>query len=164
MTSLDELTVESPVGFLRLTVADDKLISLSFSAAKGKEKKTKPRSKILKECENQLKKYFSGGLKDFDLPLQLDGTDFRVKVWNQLLKIPYGETISYLELARELGDEKCIRAAASSNGKNPVAIIVPCHRVIGSNKKLVGYGGGLWRKDWLLKHEKKVSGKYLELF
>jgi methylated-DNA-[protein]-cysteine S-methyltransferase len=101
----------------------------------------------------QLEEYFSGSRKEFDIPLDLQGTDFQKKVWTELLKIPYGTTISYKELAIRLGDLKCIRAAGTANGANPVSIIVPCHRVIGSDASLVGYGGGLWRKKWLLEHE-----------
>ena len=87
------------------------------------------------------------------------GTGFQQRVWNELLKIPYGKTISYRELAIRLGDEKCIRAAASANGQNNIAIAVPCHRVIGTDGSLTGYAGGLWRKKWLLDHEAKYSGR-----
>ena len=98
----------------------------------------------------QLKEYFSGERKHFDLPLEIEGTEFQKRVWNELLKIPYGRTISYKELAVRLGDEKVIRAAASANGANPLPIVIPCHRVIGSNGSLIGYGGGLEIKEKLL--------------
>jgi len=101
----------------------------------------------------QLQAYFSGNLKDFDLKLNPQGTDFQKKVWKKLIEIPYGTTTSYLKLSRELGDEKAIRAVASANGKNPLWIIVPCHRVIGSDGSLTGYAGGLHRKKWLLELE-----------
>jgi methylated-DNA-[protein]-cysteine S-methyltransferase len=97
--------------------------------------------------------YFNGNRKTFDLPLDLQGTDFQKKVWLELQKIPFGKTISYKELSLRLGDIKAIRAVAAANGANPVSIIVPCHRVIGSNGSLTGYAGGLWRKQWLLDHE-----------
>lgn len=96
------------------------------------------------------------------MPLQPNGTAFQRHVWDELLKIPYGKTTSYLKLARELGDEKSIRAAASANGKNPIAIIIPCHRVIGFNGEMVGYAGGVKRKEWLLAHEK--GEEQLDLF
>jgi len=110
----------------------------------------------------QLGEYFDGTRNQFEFPFLQKGTDFQQRVWNQLLEIECGQTQSYLELARKLGDEKCIRAAASANGKNNLAIVVPCHRVIGSGGKLVGYAGGLWRKQWLLEHEAKMAGKSIQ--
>ncbi len=101
----------------------------------------------------QLQEYFEGKRTDFDLQLNPIGTDFQKKVWNELRKIPYGHTTSYLELSRKMGDEKAIRAVAAANGKNPLWIIVPCHRVIGSDGSLTGYAGGLQRKKWLLDFE-----------
>lgn len=110
-----------------------------------------PRS--LPFLKRQLEAYFSGNLRDFNIPLHAEGTDFQRRVWKELLRIPYGQAISYLELARRLGDEKCIRAAARANGANPIAILIPCHRVIGSDGSLVGYGGGLDMKEFLLRLE-----------
>jgi methylated-DNA-[protein]-cysteine S-methyltransferase len=101
----------------------------------------------------QLEAYFSGNLRDFNIPTHIEGTEFQRRVWKELVKIPYGQAISYLELARRLGDEKCIRAAARANGANPIAILIPCHRVIGSDGSLVGYGGGLDMKEFLLRLE-----------
>ena len=95
----------------------------------------------------------------FDVPMNLEGTDFQKRVWAELTRIPYGDTITYLELARRLGDEKCIRAAGTANGKNPIPVIVPCHHVIGTSGKLVGYSGELWRKEWLLRHEAQYAPK-----
>lgn len=132
---------------------------------KNDTRKDKPgATDLIKEAEKQLLEYFENKRTNFDLPLQFEGTEFQKRVWAELKKINFGETISYLELARQLGDEKCIRAAASANGKNPFAIVIPCHRVIGSNGKLTGYAGGLWRKQWLLEHESKASGTYNKLF
>ncbi len=111
---------------------------------------------LLIQCVEQLIQYFQGQRRIFELPVYQHGTEFQEKVWSELIGIKYGRTISYLELARRLGDTKVIRAAASANGKNNVAILVPCHRVIGSKNDLVGYAGGLWRKKWLLQHEAKV--------
>jgi methylated-DNA-[protein]-cysteine S-methyltransferase len=116
-------------------------------------------------CEAQLQDYFAGQLKAFDVSLTPQGTEFQLKVWAELLKIPFGETRTYLQMARQLGDEKCIRAAAAANGKNPLWIIAPCHRVIGSDGSLTGYAGGLWRKKWLLDHERQIAtGSTWQLF
>ncbi|WP_375326008.1 methylated-DNA--[protein]-cysteine S-methyltransferase [Flagellimonas sp. GZD32] len=108
---------------------------------------------VLKDAVTQFQEYFEGDRINFDLKLNPEGTDFQKKVWNALLKIPFGKTISYLELSKQLGDVKAIRAVASANGKNPLWIVVPCHRVIGTNGDLTGYAGGLHRKKWLLEHE-----------
>ena len=108
----------------------------------------------LKECFRQLDEYFKGKRRKFAVDLLLQGTDFQKTVWRQLEKIPYGKTASYREIAVTIGKPNAYRAVGNANGKNPLAIIIPCHRVIGSNGDLVGYGGGLWRKEWLLKHER----------
>ncbi|WP_280517384.1 methylated-DNA--[protein]-cysteine S-methyltransferase [Niastella yeongjuensis] len=112
----------------------------------------------------QLIEYFHGARRFFELPISQEGTTFQQKVWAELMNIPYGKTISYLELSHRLGDPKVIRAAAAANGKNNVAIIVPCHRVIGSNNQLVGYAGGLPRKKWLLQLENKIAHGVQTLF
>ena len=108
--------------------------------------------------------YFSGNFFDFNLPLNPVGTTFQKKVWNELLKIPFGETITYQELAINLGDQKLVRAVGTANGRNPIAIVIPCHRVIGAGNKLTGYAGGLERKLWLLNHEMKYSPLKQTLF
>lgn len=114
---------------------------------------------------SQLQAYFHGTLTAFDLPLAPLGTDFQRSVWNLLLSIPFGETRSYMDLAQSLRNEKAIRAVGAANGKNPIAIIVPCHRVIGSDGSMTGYAGGIHRKKWLLEHEKNIRfGKTLTLF
>jgi methylated-DNA-[protein]-cysteine S-methyltransferase len=107
----------------------------------------------LKDCVIQIEQYFKGTRKEFELKLNPKGTEFQKRVWNELIKIPFGKTISYLDLSKKLGDPKAIRAVASANGKNPIWIIIPCHRVIGSDGSLTGYAGGLNRKKWLLDHE-----------
>jgi methylated-DNA-[protein]-cysteine S-methyltransferase len=112
---------------------------------------------IIFKAQNQLSEYFRGERKVFDLMLFPQGTHFQRNVWDELLKVPYGVTRSYEDIARKLGDIKVIRAAASANGKNPLAIVVPCHRVIGKDGSLTGYSGGLWRKKWLLQLEQKDS-------
>jgi len=121
-------------------------------------------SEVMHQCTEELIEFFNGKRKTFDIPVYQEGTAFQQKVWNELVNIPFGKTISYLELARTLGDEKVIRAAAQTNSKNKIAIIVPCHRVIGSDKSLVGYAGGLWRKKWLLQHEFRIVHGIQTLF
>lgn len=112
---------------------------------------------ILKPIVIQLKEYLDGKRKKFDVKLDPEGTEFQKKVWQQLLTIPYGKTVSYQKMANDLGDPKVIRAAASANGKNPIAIVIPCHRVIGSDGSLTGYASGLHRKKWLLELESPVT-------
>ena len=108
---------------------------------------------ILKDCVQQLNEYFNGTRTTFNLKLNPQGSDFQKKVWKELLLVSYGKTRTYLEQSKQLGDVKAIRAVASANGKNPIWIIIPCHRIIGSNGSLTGYAGGIWRKKWLLEHE-----------
>ncbi|WP_431167117.1 methylated-DNA--[protein]-cysteine S-methyltransferase [Tenacibaculum halocynthiae] len=110
-------------------------------------------SKTLQNCAIQLDEFFKGERTKFDLKLNPQGTIFQQKVWKELLEIPFGKTRSYLQQTKQIGDVKAIRAVASANGKNPIWIIIPCHRVIGSDGSLTGYAGGVWRKKWLLKHE-----------
>ena len=128
---------------------------------KGRKKNLPP---MIIHCLEQLIQYFNGERKVFELPLNQPGTKFQQEVWSDLLTIPYGKTISYLDLAKMIGDIKATRAVANANGKNNIAIIVPCHRVIGSNRELVGYGGGLWRKKWLLELEAKHTYGIQTLF
>ncbi len=108
---------------------------------------------ILRDCVLQLTEYFNGSRSRFDLKLNPQGTDFQKKVWKELLNVPFGKTRTYSEQTKQLGDVKAIRAVASANGKNPIWIIIPCHRIIGSDGSLTGYAGGIWRKKWLLEHE-----------
>ncbi len=115
----------------------------------------------LKKAVTQLQEYFDGQRTTFDFILNPKGTEFQKRVWNELLKIPFGKTVSYLDIAKRLGDPKCIRAAATANGKNPLWIVIPCHRVIGTDGSLTGYAGGLWRKKWLLDHENPVKQQSL---
>ena len=110
---------------------------------------------LIKNTKQQLDEYFAGKRKKFDIPIKLEGTDFQIKVWKELLKIPYGETCTYLDIAKRIGNPKGSRAVGMANNKNKIMIIIPCHRVIGSNKKLVGYAGGLDVKEKLLKLEKE---------
>jgi methylated-DNA-[protein]-cysteine S-methyltransferase len=119
---------------------------------------------VLAACVQQLAEYFEGHRTVFELPLAPQGTPFQQKVWHLLLQIPYAKQVSYMDMAKKTGDVKAIRAAASANGKNPVGIIIPCHRVIGSNQSLTGYAGGLWRKNWLLQHEARFGRGVQTLF
>lgn len=121
-------------------------------------------NEVTQQCKQELQEYFEGKRQIFSVPLQFYGTSFQNKVWETLMRINYGSTLSYLALAKRLGNVKSIRAAASANSKNPIAIIVPCHRVIGSGGKLVGYAGGLWRKQKLLELEQQISGSYRTIF
>jgi methylated-DNA-[protein]-cysteine S-methyltransferase len=116
---------------------------------------------ILQDCVQQLDEYFNGTRKQFNLKLNPQGTDFQKRVWKELLLVPYGKTLTYLQQSKQLGDVKAIRAVASANGKNPIWIVIPCHRIIGSNGSLTGYAGGIWRKKWLLEHENPSTQKSL---
>lgn len=111
----------------------------------------------LKECIQQLDEYFRGVRKEFTVKLIIEGTEFRKKVWYKLLDIPYGETYSYMDIANAIGNKKAVRAVGGANHNNKISIIIPCHRVIGASGSLTGYGGGLWRKEWLLNHEHKFK-------
>lgn len=135
---------------------------ITFSDEKVNSSKRLP--PIVKEAALQLKEYFSAKRKVFSFPKQQLGTDFQQTVWMQLQSIPFGQTRSYLKIATQLGDPKSIRAVGNANGKNNLAIVIPCHRVIGESGKLVGYAGGLWRKKWLLDHENKIENGVQTLF
>jgi methylated-DNA-[protein]-cysteine S-methyltransferase len=126
-----------------------------------KKHKRDPQNSILKNTVKQLKEYFAGKRQQFELPISFQGTDFQIQAWQALCDIPYGETISYGEQAQRLGDKNKARAVGLANGMNPISIIVPCHRVIGSNGKLTGFGGGLSCKAWLLEHERRSLAKSL---
>ena len=119
---------------------------------------------LIIQCIEQLIQYFNGERRVFDFPIHQTGTPFQQETWSLLMTIPYGRTISYQQLAIKTGDPKATRAVANANGKNNIAIVVPCHRVIGSNRELIGYAGGLWRKKWLLEHEAKVAYGVQTLF
>lgn len=145
---------DSPVGILEICTTENELISVLYV---DERKKSSESPQILQEVIKQLDEYFTGSRKDFDIKFKLKGTEFQKKVWTALTDIPYGETVSYKNIATKIGNEKAVRAVGSANGKNIINIIVPCHRVIGANKSLTGYGGGLHRKSWLLKHEGSIE-------
>ena len=152
---------KSPLGLLRIGGTESYINEISFvdnldRAIDTHNELQGPVPPMIIQCIEQLIQYFQGQRRIFEFPVSQDGTAFQQKVWNELTSIPFGKTLSYLDMARRLGDPKSIRAAASANGRNNIAIVVPCHRVIGSKRDLVGYAGGLWRKKWLLDHETKI--------
>lgn len=149
---------QSPIDWLEIVCNDNALIALNFRSKK--ELPESPSELTMKVAEH-LAAYFKGELQTFSIPLVTAGTEFQQKVWNHLLDIPYGHTMSYAALARIYGDINAIRAVANANGKNQHAIIIPCHRVIGSDGSLTGYAGGLERKRWLLVHEARFTGQTL---
>lgn len=154
----------SPLGPVQIIEEHGFITSVSFENELIDQVQSSATIPILKNAIQQLDEYFKGIRTSFDLPLNLFGTSFQQKVWAALQNIPYGQTITYQHLALRLGNKKVIRAAASANGKNPLGIIVPCHRVVGIDGKLTGYAGGLHRKQWLLNHEASVSGNSSKLF
>jgi methylated-DNA-[protein]-cysteine S-methyltransferase len=141
---------DSPIGLIEIGAVSEGITSLFFVEERQADAST---NAICDEAVRQLTEYFEGSRQTFDLPVLLEGTDFQKQVWEGLKHIPFGQTISYGDLARSIGKPSAVRAVGAANGSNPVSIIVPCHRVIGNNGGLTGYGGGLPRKEWLLKHE-----------
>ncbi|MEY8347031.1 methylated-DNA--[protein]-cysteine S-methyltransferase [Bacillus cereus] len=140
---------ESEIGLLEITANDEGITSVLFV----EERKEQNTSKIVDQCLAELDEYFHQKRTEFTVPLSAAGTLFQKSVWDALYTIPYGVSASYLDIAEKVGNTKAVRAIGGANSRNPISIIVPCHRVIGKSGKLVGYAGGLWRKEWLLKHE-----------
>lgn len=162
---------QSPVGLLKIIVGAEFLNEILFMDNETGDihdennSETSAENPVLASAiKLQLDEYFLGKRKTFDIPIKQDGTVFQSLVWNELIKIPFGKTISYLQLSRQIGNVKSIRAVGAANGRNHLPIIVPCHRVIGSNGSLIGYAGGLWRKQWLLEHENKFGNGIHLLF
>jgi methylated-DNA-[protein]-cysteine S-methyltransferase len=150
--------IDSPVGPLLLAGDESGLREVRFVAGRMPQSPDldwQANPKPFQDAIRQLRAYFAGKLKEFDLPLILEGTNFQLSVWNRLREIPYGETVSYLDLAKKIGNPKAVRAVGLANGSNPIPIIIPCHRVIGSNGSLTGFGGGLPNKQKLLALESK---------
>jgi methylated-DNA-[protein]-cysteine S-methyltransferase len=149
----------SPIGTTKIVGNENGIQSISLL-----DQKIEPTLNVadcLQKCITQLDEYFKGDRTEFSLKLNPQGTEFQQKVWKELLTIPFNKTRTYLEQTKAIGDVKAIRAVASANGKNPIAIVIPCHRVIGSDGSLTGYAGGLWRKKWLLEHENPVKQQSL---
>jgi methylated-DNA-[protein]-cysteine S-methyltransferase len=147
----------TPVGIAKINAEDDFITSITITD-NDEVLVEEPASAVLKMAIHQLDEYFAGQRKVFDLPIKQSGTDFQQQVWQQLLNIDYGTTISYAQLSNQMKSPLAIRAIAAANGKNSLWIVVPCHRVIGTDGSLTGYAGGLWRKQWLLEHEATTIG------
>jgi AraC family transcriptional regulator of adaptative response/methylated-DNA-[protein]-cysteine methyltransferase len=169
------IKIETPLGVMIAGATDEGVCLLEFSDRKMLATEYKDLTRLLKTSledgenkhlkiiRNQLKEYFEGDRKEFSVPLITPGTEFQQAVWKELLNISYGSTRSYLEQAAALNKPESVRAVANANGMNRISIVIPCHRVIGSDGHLTGYGGGLKRKKWLLDHEKKYSGQAVDL-
>jgi methylated-DNA-[protein]-cysteine S-methyltransferase len=155
---METVYIKTPLG-IATVIGDDEGVSVISVSDKGEASEIIP--EILSDAVSQLNEYLQGRRNDFTFKLNPMGTDFQKKVWKGLLEIPYGETRTYMEQSKTLGNVKAIRAVASANGKNPLWIVVPCHRVIGTNGSLTGYAGGLWRKKWLLEHENPTNQQSL---
>lgn len=155
---METVFIQTPLGIAKIE-GDENGISIISVTQEGDLSSEIPKN--LKQTVTQLNEYFEGKRTAFTFKLNPKGTEFQQKVWQELLKIPFGKTMSYLDLSKKLGDVKAIRAVASANGKNPLWIVVPCHRVIGTDGSLTGYAGGLWRKKWLLDHENPLKQQSL---
>jgi len=156
---MEHCIINSPLGHIEI-VGDSKGIK-SIVILDSEAEETSNIPFVLSDCVNQLQEYFEGKRKDFYLTLNPQGTSFQKRVWNALRQIPYGKTISYMELSLSIGHTKAIRAVANANSKNPLWIVVPCHRVIGKDGSLTGYAGGLYRKQWLINHESPCTQQRL---
>jgi methylated-DNA-[protein]-cysteine S-methyltransferase len=142
--------IDSPLGLVEIAGTATAVTGLDFV---DKRRRGTASHSTVARAARQVAAYFEGRRHDFDVPLSFEGTDFQQRVWRQLQTVPYGHTASYQDIARGIGNPAAVRAVGAANGRNPIAIIVPCHRIIGKNGQLVGYGSGLWRKEWLLRHE-----------
>ena len=149
--------LQTPLGTLLIQGDQDGISVIKFIENQKEALEIDEIPSDLRDAVDQMKNYFDGTLNEFTIKLNPQGTEFQKRVWKQLAEIPFGKTTSYLQMAKNLGDAKVIRAAASANGKNPISIIIPCHRVIGSDNSMTGYAGGIWRKKWLLAHESPVT-------
>ena len=161
MAKIHKLDYESPIGVIEIIGTNEAISSILFSEedkmVNFSQDETPP---VLTECYTQLDEYFKGDRRDFSFSYQFEGTDFQKTVWKALIDIPYAEIGSYKDIAVSIGNDKAIRAVGSANGKNKLSIVIPCHRIIGSNGKLTGYAGGLWRKEWLLQHERTCKKEH----
>lgn len=155
---MNKLDYKSPIGIVEIVGTEEVVSSIMF--IEGDEVSNPVNSEtpqVLVDCFTQLDEYFKGERHVFSFPYNFEGTEFQKKVWNALATIPYAETGSYKDIATAIKNEKAVRAVGTANGKNRLSIIIPCHRIIGSNGRLTGYAGGLWRKEWLLQHEKSFK-------
>ena len=150
---LETIYYKSPIGILEIKGDVNGIQYVSYIEEKFSISQENSKLKELNKCVLQLEEYFSGNRQEFELKLNPQGTKFQQKVWNELLNVSFNKTRSYLQQSKSIGDVKAIRAVGTANGKNPISIIIPCHRIIGSDGSLTGYAGGIWRKKWLLEHE-----------
>ena len=148
--------IDSPLGLVRISATSDGITEVLFTDRSGEERP----SPLTELAAQQLQGYFAGSLQQFSLPLAASGTAFQQQVWQALCAVPFGVTCSYADIARHIGNEQAVRAVGAANGRNPIAIVVPCHRVIGANGTLTGYAGGLGKKAWLLKHEQRQQALF----
>jgi methylated-DNA-[protein]-cysteine S-methyltransferase len=155
--------LKTPIGIAKITGDKNGIQSISVIDAEtiADDLLHSETPDCLQNCKTQLTEYFEGKRTEFELTVNPKGTAFQIKVWKSLLQIPYGKTTSYLEQSSLLGDKKAVRAVASANGKNPILIVIPCHRVLGSDGSLTGFSAGIWRKKWLLAHENPVKQETL---
>ena len=150
MTNLYYAYFDSPIGLVEVSGTDSAILSVEFVDS---EQVNYESNGYVKQAADQVAEYFAGHRQNFNMNLEFDGTDFQRRVWQALLSVPYGETVSYQDIANAIENPRAVRAVGAANGQNPISIVVPCHRIIGSNGQLTGYGSGLWRKEWLLNHE-----------
>lgn len=146
---------QSPIGIIEIVGTENAITQLLFVDKSPAESGAIP--SVLNSMKSQLAEYFAGQRKNFDIPILMQGTPFQERVWQELLKIPYSVCVSYGEIAQRIGQKNASRAVGHANHLNKLPIIIPCHRIIGKNQKLVGYAGGIWRKEWLLAHEQRFS-------
>lgn len=144
---------DSPIGLIKIVSNNEAIVALDFVYKRSKENE----NDVIRQCKIQLDEYFKGMRKEFDINIEVSGTEFQKMVWKELKRIPYGQVRSYKDIAVAIGNEKAVRAVGGANNKNKIAIIIPCHRVVGKDGSLTGYTGGLWRKKWLLEHEERNS-------
>lgn len=156
---MEKVVINCPLGFVLIEGNEDGISKISVTSEETVLSERIP--DLFSDVVTQLNEYFEGNRTEFQFKMNPKGTDFQKTVWEELLKIPFGKTASYQDVTNKLGDPKAIRAVANANGKNPLWIVVPCHRVIGSDGSLTGYAGGLWRKKWLLDHENPVKQQSL---
>ena len=153
---------ESPIGTVAISGSDKFITEIIFTSEAGEDSENLPENILV--CKKELQNYFQGNRREFSVATKPEGSDFQKRVWEELKNIKYGETLSYGDIAKRIDDKNASRAVGHANGKNPIAVIIPCHSVVGETGKLTGYSGGMWRKQWLLDLEGNVSGKNLTLF
>ena len=162
MEDVFTLYCQSPVGIIEIKGTEEAITFTSFVEEEGNSSASIPA--VLLQCQKELDEYFNGTRKGFEVRLSPAGTEFQKQVWGELLQIGYGNTTSYMAIAKKMNNPGAVRAVGLANGKNPIGVIIPCHRVIGGDGSLTGYAGGLWRKKWLLEHEGNKSGNAPTLF